>query len=265
MSTAHGSGDAPEQAAPAPPADGPRRPSRLRRVTSHPLAHLVAAIAVLALLQAFVVKPFTVPSESMENTLQVGDRVLVDRTAYLPLRSEHGPAQGDVVAFRADETLWGEGSGGAEDSGVIESAKHLVKLILGDTLGFGPTTEPQLVKRVIATEGQTVSCCSPRGGVLVDGAELPEPYIKDDFPFEEGVLDCTTSPRSLRCVDEVKVPAGMLLALGDHRGNSSDGASACRTPNAQSPPECMRWVRTDDVLGRAWTVFWPLGRFGSVS
>ncbi|SES01905.1 signal peptidase I [Propionibacterium cyclohexanicum] len=228
-----------------------RRRSRLRRISGHPLFHLVVAILVIAVVQAFFVKVFTVPSPSMENTLHEGDRILVNRLAY---SASHEAADGDVVVFRADES-WGH---------VPEQAvtlRTVVKTLAG-ALGYGSGTEHYLVKRVIGTPGQTVSCCTAMGQLERDGAAVQEDYIYRDFPFVPGTLDCSTQPRSARCFGPVTVPQGRILVMGDHRSDSSDSVLGCRMPGATS--ECVRWVREDEVVGKAFAIFWPLGRIGGI-
>ncbi len=262
-----GSAEAAEAAVPA----APRQRSRLRRALGHPLAHLVAAILVIALVQAFAVKLFMVPSGSMEQTLDVGDRILVNRLAG-------EPQNGDVIVFATDDALWPRtdaGSGGGALSGV----KYAAKWVFGDLLGFGPTTAHTMVKRVIGTAGQTVACCDAQGRLTVDGVPLDEPYIFEDPAFVPGELDCDTTPASSRCFAPVTVPEGMLLVLGDHRGASSDGILPCRGVPAGagtgaeaseaddaggSADGCARWVRVSDVYGEVFAIIWPLNRFGGL-
>ncbi len=78
-----------------------------------------------------------------------------------------------------------------------------------------------------------------------------------------GSLDCESTPVSQRCFGEVTVPEGMLLVLGDHRGASSDGIAQCRG-SMDTGDACVRWVRESDVIGEAFAVVWPIGRFGGV-
>ncbi|MFT4231192.1 MAG: signal peptidase I, partial [Leucobacter sp.] len=169
---------------------------------------------------------------------------------------------GDVIVFTTDDELW-HTEPEPEGSDLLSSAKHAVKRVFGDILGIGPTTGHTLVKRVIAVEGQTVSCCDGSGRVLVDGAALEEPYVYDDLPFAPGALDCDSLPVSTRCFGEVTVPEGMMLVLGDHRAMSSDGIAECRgSPEADA--DCVRWVRREDVVGEVFSVVWPLNRFGGL-
>ncbi|QZY53053.1 signal peptidase I [Leucobacter tenebrionis] len=241
------------------------KPEARRRVFSHPLAHLLAALILIGLVQAFVVKLVLVPSGSMEQTLETGDRVLVDRLAYA--FGDARPSNGDVVVFSTREELW-PGGNHPEPASAAGWFKHGVRWVLGDLIGIGPTTDRLIVKRVIGTPGQMVECCGEHGRVMVDGREIPEPYVFEDLPFRPEELDCDTAQVSLRCFGPVAVPEGMLLVLGDHRSRSEDGVAECRgsaSPQADgSGADCVRWVSEEDVIGEAFAVVWPLGRIGNV-
>lgn len=242
----------------------PRGKPWLRRVLSHPLIHLFAAILVVALVQTFVVKLFMVPSGSMEQTLEVGDRILVNRLAG-------EPQTGDVIVFATDDALWPREDAFA-DGGALAGVKTAVKWVFGDLIGIGPTTAHTMVKRVIGTPGQSVRCCDADGRVEVDGVPLDEPYIFEDPAFVPGQLDCDTTPASSRCFAEATVPEGMLLMLGDHRGASSDGVLRCRGSDGTGSADavgagadtCVRWVKASDVYGEVFAVVWPLNRFGGL-
>ena len=133
----------------------------------------------------------------------------------------------------------------------------------GDVTGIGPSNEQFLVKRVVASGGQTISCCGDDGKLRIDGQPLDEPYLFEDLPFEAGSLDCQSSPRSLRCVPSFTVPEGELVVLGDHRSNSVDSAIACRTP-ADVAGDCVRTIPASAVVGQVAGRFWPLTRVGGV-
>lgn len=237
-----------EPATPATPAPAPasRRP-RWRRFLSSPWAHLLAAVLVLALVQALFVKLYQVPSGSMEQTLGVGDRVLVNRLAY----TGGGPQVGDVVVFDrpdswaapAEQPWWRTAIGW-----------------VGDLVGFGPSNQHALVKRVLGTPGDVVSCCDAGGRLTVNGRALDEPYVFEDQPFEAGVLDCESQPRSLRCFDEIVLGDDEYLVLGDHRSNSADSVIGCRQPGA--PPGCARTVGRDAFVGEVVFVLLPFTKWG---
>lgn len=224
------------------------------------LVNIIVALVVVSLVQAFLVKVYRVPSGSMEQTLQAaeggGDRILVNRTAY---RTET-PDRGDVVVFSRPETWTGETAPGPAGNGLQAAARAF-----GDITGIGASNEQYLVKRVVAVEGDTISCCSPDGSLLVNGASIEEPYIYQDFPYMRGVLDCQSQPASLRCFSGYTVPEGGLVVLGDHRSQSADSAILCRTPAAPlESTACMRNVPTSAVVGHVFFRAWPLHRIGGV-
>jgi signal peptidase I len=227
----------------------PARTRLVRRITGSIWFNVLAAFVVLALVQGFVVKLYYVPSGSMENTLAIGDRVVVDRIGNLL----HDPADGDIIVFTASET-WGDVPA-APSNPVVYAVKWL-----GGIVGIGPNLSHTLIKRVIAGPGETVSCCGADGRVMVDGRPLDEPYIHDDLPFVPGVLDCSTVPQSRRCFDAVTVPPGQYVVLGDHRSNSNDSIFVCR--GAPASPGCLKTVTRTDIVGRAFAIVLPPGRWG---
>lgn len=219
--------------------------------------NMLIAVVAVSLVQGFLVKAYRIPSGSMEPTLQGsadgGDRILVNRLAY----AGSAPRTGDIVVFTRPESWQAETaaprSGGV--AGIVRS--------FGDVTGIGPSSERFLVKRVVATGGQTISCCGADGKLRIDDQPLDEPYIFEDLPFEAGSLDCQTSPRSLRCIPPFVVPEGELVVLGDHRSNSVDSAIACRTPSFE-PGTCIRTIPAAAVVGQVAGRFWPLNRAGGV-
>ena len=231
---ARGEADAPASSSATAAAErpGPRLP-----FWASVLLNVVIALTVVAVVQAFWVKVYSVPSGSMEETLQVGDRILVNRTAYPDGMAESQ----DVVVFAANED-WAMDMG---PEGAVENAVRT----FGDVTGIGRSHEQALVKRVVGTAGQTVECCSAEGAVLVDGQPLDEPYIHRDLPFVPGQLDCETEMLSARCFGPVTVPERSMLVLGDHRSNSADSVYQCRglTPE-QAGEDCARFVRDEDCL-----------------
>ena len=144
-----------------------------RRVVGSTWFHVVAAFVVTGLILSFVAKPYWVPSGSMETTLQPGDRVMVNRLAYVGA----SPGNGDIIVFDAGSTWDIEGP---PESNPIKSVLRWI----GEVTGFGPSSAHTLIKRVIGTPGQTVECCSADGKLMIDGEPIDEPYITNDFPFE---------------------------------------------------------------------------------
>lgn len=222
------------------------RPARsgIRRITGSFWFNVLAAFVVLALVQAFLVKLYYVPSGSMQQTLSIGDRLIVDRVSL----DFSDPKDGDIVVFTASD-LWGEATDRPSNPFV-----YAIRW-LGGIVGVGPNLDHTLVKRVIAGPGQTVSCCDAEGRVLVDGVAIDEPYIYADYPFTAGSSDCGTTPESLRCFDELTVPEGQYFVLGDHRSNSNDSIYACRGRDPTS--DCLKMVGRSDVVGRVMAVVFP--------
>ena len=210
-------------------------------------AEVLIALAAVALLQAFVLKPFGVPSQSMENTLHIGDRILVNRL-------DDGVSRGDVVVFGHGDT-WQQKELPPADNAVVSALR-----VFGDLTGIGPSSTSYTVKRVIGLPGDRVACCSTDGRVTVDDQPLDEPYVFEDLPFTPGALDCTSSPRSTRCFPEIRVPRENLLVLGDHRSQSADSVIGCR--GATEAPECARFVPRERVVGPVVMRFWPPGDVG---
>lgn len=211
--------------------------------------NLIIAIAVIALIQAFFVKVYQVPSGSMETTLNVGDRIVVNRLAY----NGAEPPREDIVVFRADSN-W-------QDELPDSNSSFLETLVkgFGDITGIGPSNEKFLVKRVIAQGGDTVECCTAEGKLKVNGQAIEENYIFEDFPFAPGAMDCSTQPRSYRCFGPITVPEGQILVMGDHRSASSDSVINCRfADTATTDQSCVRFVKKEDVIGRVFFKLWPI-------
>ena len=220
--------------------------------------NMLIALVAVSLVQGFLVKAYRIPSGSMEPTLQGsadgGDRILVNRLAYLG----SGPRTGDIVVFTRPDSWQSENAVPRSSGRVAGLARSF-----GDVTGIGPSNEQFLVKRVVATGGQTISCCGDDGKLRIDDQPLEEPYLFEDLPFEAGSLDCQSSPRSLRCVPPFTVPGGELVVLGDHRSNSVDSAIVCRTP-VDVTGDCVRAIPSSAVVGQVAGRFWPLSRAGGV-
>jgi signal peptidase I len=226
--------------------------ARWRRAAGHPITHLAAALLVVAVAQSFLLKVYQVPSASMDETLQPGDRLLVNRLAF----TSAPPQAGDVVVFERPEG-WDPGSREASPFRVMAGW-------IGDLFGFGPSNSDALVKRVIAEPGQTVGCCNDAGLLMRNGTPLQEPYVSSNLPFVPGSLDCQTTPRSSRCFAPLTVPDDRYLVLGDNRAASSDSVAPCRGRVLQSSLKCARLVPGNDIIGPAVLIFWPLSRWGGV-
>lgn len=199
---------------------------------------MAIGFAIVALVQNLFYRLFIVPSGSMENTMKLHDRIVVDLMVY----DSGSPQRGDVVVFRHGE-IWSSDSKTLSDSDLVNFGRDV-----GDFFGLGPSNYNFTTKRVIGVGGDVVSCCDAVGRVLVNGKPITEPYIFEDLAFTPITLSCTTQPRSSRCFDRLVVPEGSLLVLGDHRSNSADSVISCRRQSAQ--PSCARYVRVDQVVGK---------------
>ena len=217
---------------------------------------LLIAFVLALVVKTFFVQAFFIPSGSMEQTLHgctgcTGDRVLVNKVPYW----FGEPEPGEIVVFKGPDT-WTPEVSVAEPANWFSAAL----LWLGRTVGVAPPSEDDFVKRVIATEGQTVQCCDAEGRVTVDDQPLDETYVHEDLPFTAGTLDCSSSPRSTRCFPEIRVPTDNLLVLGDHRSQSADSVIGCR--GATEGQECARFVPLERVVGPVVLRFWPLADAG---
>jgi signal peptidase I len=205
------------------------------------LLRLVIAFAVVAVVTHTLVRPFVIPSASMEPTLMTGDRVMAQ---IVGVDGEH-LERGDVVVFGHGET-W------ASDR--IDEPNPVKDVIRygGDLLGAGPSHTAHTVKRVIGLPGETISCCDDQGRVLVDGEPLDEPYVRRDLPFAGGCEGGTAA----RCFPDVTVPEGSYLVLGDNRANSDDSVAGCR---GRATGRCdAKFVGADHVVGTLGWRWWPL-------
>ena len=191
------------------------------------LLTIVVAAAVLTLLvKAFLVQVYRIPSASMENTLQVGDRVLVNKVVY-HFRSI---ARGDVVVFSGQDS-WGPDA-------PPPSSDPVVRLFDDVLSGIGlQNNQTYYIKRVIGLPGDHVACCTD-GKVTVNGV-----------PLSEGAYVFPGNPPSTFKFNEI-VPAGHLWVMGDHRSDSDDSRFHPGDPGGGAIPE-------NQVVGRAFLIIWP--------
>ena len=193
-------------------------------------AIIVVALLVVFLLKTFVVQAFYIPSGSMENTLQVGDRVVVNKVVY-HLR----PVQrGDIIVFDGSGIFTPEVAPTGSDGPLA-----VVGRALGALFGLAPPSERDFIKRVIGVGGDRVVCCNSQGQITVNEIALVEgSYLYGKNPPSREPFD-------------VIVPAGKLWVMGDHRSASADSRAHLGDPGGG-------FVPLDRVLGRAFAVVWPL-------
>ena len=227
----------PQPSSSQPPGSGPSdaqqhdAPRRRRSAASEVPLLLLLALVVTLVVRTLVVQAFYIPSGSMEQTLQVGDRVLVSRLSY-EIGDIH---RGDVVVF--------DGKGSFSEDAVTppHSALGRVAVRVGAFLGVSPD-EHDFVKRVVGLPGDRVRCCSPDGRIEVNGVPVDEPYLHPGDRPSDLTFD-------------VVVPQGRLWVMGDHRSDSADSRAHLGDPGGGTVP-------VGQVVGKVVTRFWPLDRLG---
>jgi signal peptidase I len=178
---------------------------------------IVVAIVIAIVIKTFLFQAFYIPSESMVPTLEVGDRVLVNKLSY----DLHDVSRGDIVVFEA-----------------------------GPNPAWHRAGIDDLVKRVIALPGETITQCEPEQ-ICIDDRLLEESYL----PEENGAVVPTTMPPSIQGCEPgspengCTVPAGMVFVMGDNRTNSQDA-------RANGP------IKESSIVGRVFLRIWPPGRIG---
>jgi signal peptidase I len=198
------------------------------------LLTIVVAAAVLTLLvKAFLFQVYKIPSASMENTLQIGDRVLVNKLIY----HFRGIARGDVVVFSGQDS-WGPDAPPASSDPVARVADD----VLSD-IGLH-SAQTYYIKRVIGLPGDRVACCTD-GKVTVNGVALSESsYLYPGNP-----------PSTVSFSDVV--PAGHVWVMGDHRSDSDDSRFHSGDPGGGTIPE-------SEVVGRAFLIIWPVSQLSDL-
>jgi signal peptidase I len=215
-----------DNSAPEPGQSAPAAKKKKKKSFGRELLTIVVAAAVLTLLvKAFIIQVYRIPSASMENTLQVGDRVLVNKVVF----HFRGISRGDIVVFSGQDS-WGPAA--------APPASNPVVRVFDDVLsGLGlHSNQTYYIKRVIGLPGDHVACCTG-GKVTVNGV-----------PLNEGSYLFPGNPPSFR-FSEV-VPAGHLWVMGDHRSDSDDSRYHPGDPGGGAIPE-------NQVVGRAFLIIWP--------
>ncbi|MFD9210012.1 signal peptidase I [Streptomyces sioyaensis] len=192
------------------------------------------ALLLALLIKTFLVQAFSIPSDSMQDTLQRGDRVLVDKlTPWFGSK----PERGEVVVFH-DPGGWLNETPTPEPNPVQKVLSFI---------GLMPSAEEKdLIKRVIAVGGDTVECHGT-GPVKVNGKALKE----DSYIFP-GATPCGD-----RAFGPIKVPKGRIWVMGDHRDDSLDS-------RYHQTLKGNGTVSEDEVVGRAFTIAWPVNRWATL-
>ncbi len=215
--------------------DEAKRPKGLLLFLRDVLLILLAAIVISFLIKTFLIRSFYIPSGSMEQTLHINDRIIVNQLVpdLVPIE------RGDVVVFK-DPGGWLTPQGEPVQNGV-EKAVDAVLGFIGLT---APDSNDHLIKRVIGLPGDTVTCCNDFGQMSVNGVPLDEPYVT-----------LPGGANRVSAIDfDVTVPEGFLWVMGDNRNNSRDSRY-----NQDGPSK--GFVPIDNVVGRALLISWPIDRW----
>jgi signal peptidase I len=215
-----------------------RQPKRTR---SHPplwvevVVVLTVAVALALVIKALFVVTFYIPSPSMEPAFVKDDRIVVQRVSYW---GNGTPQRGDIVVFK-------DPGGWLHDPSALDSPLDAVLARIGVRPSGG-----HLVKRVIATAGDTITCCDAQGRISVNGTPLNEQgYISPQSRCNGPMIgDCrwTAGP----------VPDGHIFVMGDNRDHSADSTvHMCRTDMPCNPTD--GFVNTDLVVGKVFALWWP--------
>ncbi|BCQ05343.1 signal peptidase I [Cutibacterium avidum] len=216
---------------------GSQRPSGWQRFRSGMMEIvliIVGALVISAILRAFVGQMFVIPSRSMQNTLQVGDRVVAVKAADFH--------RGDVVVFR-DTEHW---------LPAAQDRRSVPGKVL-EFVGLLPNTSSNyLIKRVIGMPGDTVACCNVKGQMTVNGKALDE---RSYLYSENGQM---VEPSTMKF--RVTVPKDRMFVMGDHRNASGDSRYHIQDLDPDGYTGAPGFVPLDNVVGPAKAILMPLNR-----
>jgi signal peptidase I len=247
-----------EQSGPDEPAGsggaGPRgrhgtKPAKARRRHSFwrelPVL-IITALVIALLIKTFVVQAFFIPSGSMENTLQINDKILVNKLVY-HFRSIQ---PGDVVVFDGAGSWTPELPSHPSSDPIVRAYDVTLKPLFDAVSGLFGTAPGQtdFIKRVIGVPGDHVVCCNAQGLVTVNGVALHEQsYL---YPGETP----SEAPAGYSGRFNIIVPSGRLWVMGDNRAVSDDSRLRQADPGHGTIPE-------SSVIGRAFMIVWPPSRW----
>ncbi len=208
-----------------------RRPRKKRSFWREFPILVVIALVLAVVIKTYAIQAFFIPSGSMENTLEINDRVLVNKLVY-DVRGIH---RGDIVVFNGDGS-WDPGTPPANTNFAEKFVDGFASMF-----GFGHPGDI-LIKRVIGLPGDQVACCDAQGRVTVNGVPLTE----------QSYLYPGDAPSEIRF--NIVVPPGRLWVMGDHRLISDDSRDHLGDPGGGTVPE-------NAVIGRAFVIIWPPSRW----
>ncbi|MFI5504064.1 signal peptidase I [Corynebacterium kutscheri] len=213
---------------------------------------IVITLVFIMVIQTFIGRIYMIPSQSMEPTLHgctgcTGDRIYVDKLAY----RFGDPEPGDVAVFKGTDS-WNVGYvSQRSDNSLIRGLQNL-----GATVGLIAPDENDLVKRIIATGGQTVQCQEGDPGIMVDGKKVEDFYTLSPAQYP---IDSTTG--SQECggfyFGPITVPTDHYFMMGDNRTNSADS-------RYHLGDEYQGTIPRENIKGKVQAIVFPFNRIGSV-
>ncbi|ERJ45768.1 signal peptidase [Corynebacterium pseudodiphtheriticum 090104] len=213
---------------------------------------VLVVLVVVGLFQNFVGRQYVIPSASMEPTLHgcpecTDDRIFVEKVSYY--FSE--PQPGDVVVFEGTPSWNGMYQSPRSDNAVFARIQDGLSLV-----GLAAPDENTLVKRIIATGGQTVSCQEGDTAVMVDGQPIDQSYVQSpsQYAVDESIgSEACGGPY----FGPVEVPENSYFMMGDNRTNSADS-------RAHMFDDRQGTIPAENIRGKAKFVFYPFNRFGGI-
>jgi signal peptidase I len=211
------------------------RPKTGRGALLELVAIVALAIGLALLIQAFVIKPYQIPSPSMEPTLDVGQRVLVNRFIY----HLHDPGIGDIVVFHPPTGATG---GGPECGGKHTSNQACPK-------PDAKESDQNFIKRIVAGPGDELKIVN--GHPIVRSQVSTKDWRNDVPPHESYIDPCRAGTSSVPCNlrKPIKIPPDDYFMMGDNRGKSDDSRLWGPVPKS--------WI-----IGEAFLTYWPPDRIG---
>jgi signal peptidase I len=197
---------------------------RARRFIGSTPFLILVALVIAIVVKSFLVQAFYIPSASMEPTLDIGDRVFVNKLAY----DLGDVGRGDVIVFQNPNP------GAVPERGVVDGFLHW----LGEGIGVAQPENEDFIKRVVGLPGETIEIRD--NVVYIDGRAIDEPYLTREARRFNGDYGPT------------QIPADRYFVMGDNRGNSADSRYT------------LGFVPQDTIIGRAFVIIWPPSHMGGL-